>query len=172
MNALQPIKFQIGIIPRAQMRSNSRAVKRKNTNKYIAMTYKNTKQKNSEEQFCQVIEQFAPEVPFTCPVILGVKAFIPIPQSKPAWWKTAADQGFIRPTSTPDFDNYQKQCMDVMTQTSFWHDDSQVVGLTNDSGKFYSIKPHWEIEIIPLWQPESKKEWESNNGKQWILNQF
>lgn len=156
---MNTISFEINIIPRAQMRSNSRAVKKKGSDFSIAMTYKNPEQKIHEIQFCQILEQHAPAVPFSCPVILGVQAFIPVPQSKPDWWKQAALEGHIRPTSTPDFDNYLKQCLDCMSQVSFWNNDSQVVGIENDSGKYYSAKPHWRISVRPLWQPQTKKEW-------------
>lgn len=170
-SGFKPIRFTINLIPKAQMRSRSKAIPMKNKATgapifkngrplYTAMNHKAPEQEQHELMMMEILERHAPETPWDCAIILGIKAYLPIPASKPSWWKDAAVAGFIRPTPKPDWDNLQKMLKDCLTQTSFWRDDSQVVGLTNDSGKYYAERPRWDITIIPLWQPQSKKEWE------------
>lgn len=128
---------------------------------YTASQHKDPEQARHEEQLMQILERHAPAVPLSGALLLGVRAYLPIPESKPEWWKQAANSGYIRPTPKPDFDNFLKNITDCLTQTGFWNDDAQVVGMTAWNGKYYSVKPRWVVEIIPLWSPSTKKEWEA-----------
>ena len=81
------------------------------------------------------------------PVFLGVRAYLPIPSSKPKKWKASALAGEIRPTIKPDLDNLLKHLKDCLTTMRFWEDDRQVVEYLPGTGKYYSDSPRWEIEI-------------------------
>jgi Holliday junction resolvase RusA-like endonuclease len=77
------------------------------------------------------------------PLNVVVMAFMQIPASKPAKWKTKALSGDLRPTSKPDADNLIK-CLDSFNKV-VWVDDSQIVQLVIT--KRYSERPRLEISI-------------------------
>jgi len=156
------IKFTINIIPTAQMRARHFAKKTK-TGKMFSGTYKHPDQDRNEEQLMQILERYRPEKPLAGPVILGVTAYLPIPQSKSDWWKEAAEKQHIFPITKPDLDNLIKNIKDCMTQLCFWNDDSQVIGYDRPV-KFYSINPRWEITLREVWQPRTKKEYMEKIG--------
>lgn len=99
-----------------------------------------------------------PKEPLLGPLSLSIWAFLPIPRSKPDWWKDAARRGVVYPTPKPDMSNLTKQIEDCMTIAGYIGDDSQIVD-TKPGGKRYSDNPRWEIEIIEMWQPASAKEY-------------
>jgi len=82
--------------------------------------------------------------------VLGVRAYMPLPKSKPKKWLAQAQAGLVRPTSKPDLDNLVKQVKDCLTQMGVWEDDKLVVECF--SAKHYSDRPRWEVEV---------REWES-----------
>jgi Holliday junction resolvase RusA-like endonuclease len=84
------------------------------------------------------------------PLVLGVKAFLPVPKSKPKKFRAAALAGSIRPTVKPDLDNLLKNIKDCMTSMNFWNDDRQVVQYLPGTGKYYGLSPRWEIELLPF----------------------
>lgn len=138
------IKFSIPLIPKGQQRA--RHGRRGN----FSVTYKAKEQVHEENVLMTLIAQHRPSSPISGPVMLGCKAFFPIPKSKPEKWKVAARQGCIRHESTPDLDNILKQIKDILTTMRFWEDDKHVVEYLPGTGKYYSDYPRWEIEIRPF----------------------
>jgi len=83
---------------------------------------------------------------FDGPLTVTVTAFMSIPESKPAKWKTAALAGATRPTKKPDLDNFAK-CLDALNKV-VWVDDSQIVNLHVE--KHWSDQPRIEITVDNL----------------------
>lgn len=75
-----------------------------------------------------------------------VRAYLPIPHSKPKSWKTAALNGFVRPTTRPDCDNFAK-VVDGLNGIA-WHDDAQIVSLLVE--KHYSQRPRLELNATEI----------------------
>jgi Holliday junction resolvase RusA-like endonuclease len=141
------MKFIIPIEPKAQMR-----VRFCNTGR----TYKAKGQKLAEESIMAFLSRYQPAEPMDGPLLLGVKAFLPIPRSKPQKFKKAALAGIIRPTVKPDLDNLLKNIKDCMTAMGFWGDDKQVVGYIEGTGKYYSTKPRWEVLLLSFNSEQEK----------------
>lgn len=80
----------------------------------------------------------------TTPVKFYCSSYFPIPKSMSSAEKIAAELGFIRPVSKPDWDNVGKAYCD-MIQDILIYDDSLVI--EGVSKKFYSVKPRIEITI-------------------------
>ena len=139
------MKFTLSIEPKAQMRPRFCRTGR---------TYKHKSQVMAEESILTMLAPHQPPEPFTDPLMLGVKCYLPIPKSKPKKFKAAAQAGEIRPTSKPDLDNLLKNIKDCLTSMRFWTDDKLVVGYLPDTGKLYDdgAGPRWEVEIKPLEQ--------------------
>ncbi len=56
----------------------------------------------------------------------------------------------LRPVTKPDMDNLLKHVKDCLSMQRFWIDDRIVVGYLAGTGKYYSERPRWEIEIARL----------------------
>ncbi len=54
--------------------------------------------------------------------------------------------------------NLLKQIKDCLTDMRFWGDDKQVVGYLPHTGKYYSDRPRWEVEIVPFNPPPLRPE--------------
>ena len=139
------ISLVVPLVPVGQMRA--RHARRGN----FSMTYKDNQQDSRENELRFFLRKYAPGVPWSGPVELCVKAYMPIPASWSKKKKEEALTGKIRPTVKPDFDNIIKHVKDVMNKI-FWDDDKQVVGFLPGSGKYYSTKPRWEI-TVRKWVP-------------------
>ncbi len=153
------IKFTIPLIPKSQMRARH-FVKKTKSGKFFRGTHKAPDQERYELQFMQLLEQHIPEKPLEGALVLGITAFLPIPQSKSYWWKEAAERRIIYPITTPDLDNLIKNLKDCMQKIGFFRNDSQIVGYEKPF-KLYSVNPRWEISLIELLQPRTKKEYEA-----------
>ena len=140
------LKFTITLPPKAQMRSRSRAVST-DDGKTFAMNYKAGKQRKEERKLEALLYEHRPAQPIEGQVWLGVKAYLPIPTSKPKKWKADAAEGLIRPTTKPDLDNLLKQITDCLTGI-MWIDDKQVVGYLPGTGKYYAENARWEVEVV------------------------
>ncbi|WP_051294907.1 RusA family crossover junction endodeoxyribonuclease [Maridesulfovibrio bastinii] len=141
------MKFTVPIEPKAQMRARH-AVRGRH-----AMAYKDKKQEQAEDTLNTFLIQSRPDEPMIGPLMLRVKAYLPIPKSKTKKFKAGALAGKIRPTVKPDMDNLLKMIKDCMTQMRYWEDDKQVVEYLPGTGKYYSDRPRWEIELKP-WVPD------------------
>ena len=141
------IKFTVILEPKAQKRARSRAIT--SNGRSYAMTYKDKDQRLEENKLLTLMLPYRPQVPLQGPLALGVKVFLPIPQSKPKKFQAGALAGAIRPTTKPDLDNLLKHFKDVCTGI-FWQDDRQIVEYLPGTGKYYGEPARWEIEIKPL----------------------
>ncbi|MBW2135753.1 MAG: RusA family crossover junction endodeoxyribonuclease [Deltaproteobacteria bacterium] len=141
------MKFSITIPPKAQIRERVRACKI--GDRFVGRSHKHPKQRLEENRLVALLMEHKPPEPLDGPILLGLKAFMPIPKSKSKKWKEAALAGEIRPTVKPDFDNILKNFKDVCSGI-FWTDDRQVVGYLDGTGKYYGDPPRYEIEIKPL----------------------
>jgi len=143
------MKFTILLPPKAQKRARNRAVT--SGGKTFSMTYKDKGQRQEENKLITLIYEHRPPEPLQGPLALGVRVYLPIPQSKPKKWHEMALTGHIRPTTRPDLDNCIKNLKDVCNGI-FWGDDKQVVEYLPGTGKYYDDGggPRWEIEILTL----------------------
>ena len=139
------MQFTLFISPKAQKRARSRAFRM--GNKVIAQTYKDSTQRQEEEKLITLLYAHKPSVPLQEALRLHIRAFLPIPKSKPKKWLSKALQGNIRPTSKPDCDNLAKQLLDVMNGV-FFVDDRQIVSLVIE--KHYAEVPRWEVELYEV----------------------
>ena len=88
MQVLNTMKFIIPLPPKAQKRARSRAVMQNNG--AFSMTYKDKGQRLEEDKFIALLCQYRPQRPFVGPILLGVRVYLPIPQSKPKKFRIAA----------------------------------------------------------------------------------
>ena len=137
------MKIIIPIVPTAQMRARHGVVNG------FSRTYKDKMQAQRESVLMAQLAKFQPAEPMQGELLLGVKAYLPIPLSKPKKWREAAASGDVRPTTKPDLDNLLKHIKDCLSMMRFWGDDKQVVGYLPGTGKYYSESPRWEVEIEP-----------------------
>ena len=113
-----------------------------------AFMHKGKKQASRENAIMAHVANNLPAARFEGPLLLGVRAYLPLPKSKPKKWLADARAGLIRPTVKPDLDNLIKQIKDCLTQMGVWEDDKNVVEYLPGTGKFYSTEPRWEIEVV------------------------
>jgi Holliday junction resolvase RusA-like endonuclease len=139
--SLQPaIAFTLPYLPRPKHESRSRTIPLKNrkTGKPILdrfgkpmhtnMQYKSPEQKKYEAEVMAIITKHAPAAPFDCPIMLTVKAYMPMPACiYDTWKRDPAEIGYIRPGKKPDLSNMTKGIEDIMTKAGFWRDDGQIV---------------------------------------------
>jgi len=153
----QSRRFTLDIIPTAQMRDKIGVLKSK-MGRVRGMSYKAKEQKQDEFYISGLLAAHRPETPFDCPIVFEMTAYMPIPKSKPDWWKEAARNGVIFPTPKPDLDNILKNIKDCMTKMNYWRDDSLVI--EEHAYELYSDHPRWLIKYTPIFQPSNKKEYE------------
>lgn len=135
------MKITIQLTPKGQRRARHTA------RGGFSRAYKDPRQVAEENALEFALLASRPLEPISGPVLLGVRAYLPIPASRPKKWKAAAVAGEIRPTTTPDLDNLLKHLKDCLTMMRYWVDDRQVVEYLPGTGKYYSDSPRWEIEI-------------------------
>jgi len=143
MKECRRLVFEVVIPPKAQQRARSCARHGR------AFTFKSPSQKQEEDRLIVLLYEHRPAVPLEGPLRLGVKAFLPIPESKSKKWKAMALCQDIRPTGRPDLDNLIKHFKDCATGI-FWKDDKQIVEYSSFTGKYYGSPARWEIEIEEL----------------------
>lgn len=139
---MSSIKIIVPIVPVAQMRARHTA------QGGFVHTYKAPEQAKAEQSLIACLLPNCPPEPLHGQLLLGVRAYLPIPRCKSNRWKEAAAVGDIRPITRPDLDNLLKQVKDCLTLAGFWDDDRQVVEYLPGTGKYYSNTPRWEIEIV------------------------
>ena len=130
------INLTIPMAPKAQKRDRITA------RGGFARSYKDKGQRLEEDKLLTMIMALAPPKPLDGPISLEIKAYLPIPKSKPRIWQAKAASGELRPTTKPDCDNLAKQICDVM-QKVFFQDDKQVVSL--------SVSKHYTVEGPARW---------------------
>lgn len=98
----------------------------------------------------RIIQDKAPEKPFSNPIVLTVCYFMPRPKGHYGTGKNTGklkDNAPVWHTKKPDVDNLAKILFDVMSKV-FFYDDSQICKLT--VLKIYDEKPRTEILIEEL----------------------
>jgi Holliday junction resolvase RusA-like endonuclease len=130
--------FTIPITPKAQKRD------RIGSRGGHGFSYKDKGQKLEEDKILTLMYEHRPPEPLQGPLSLEVKAYLPIPKSKPKKWQAAALSGEIRPTTKPDCSNLIKNLEDIMNGV-FIGDDRQVVSLSVE--KWYGDPARWEINL-------------------------
>ena len=83
-------------------------------------------------------------IKFDGPVMVTVKAYLGIPESKSKKAKAQMQSGAILPTKKPDCDNIAKIVCDALNGLAY-NDDSQITKLI--VSKFYDNKPHVRVLI-------------------------
>ena len=137
------MKFTIRGEPKGMCDPRHRIVTPKDSRrKPFTMTY--DPQGDFKESLRCIIQQKAPEKPFTGPVALGIVAYLKIPKSASQKTRNLMLKWEIRPTKKPDCTNIAKLYEDLLTGIVFL-DDKQVVDLV--VSKFYSDTPRVEIEV-------------------------
>lgn len=147
--ASDPLEFSINIRPVSKTRP------RFSTQGGWARAITTKKVRHFENEFRRLSKKYRPKIPWTGPIHLIVKFYVPFPQKpKNKDW----------PTQRPDLDNYLKAVMDAMspvdqrvsgktirTELGFWDDDSQVCQI--ETWKMYSYldkEPHIRIQLQTL----------------------
>ncbi len=90
--------------------------------------------------------------PIEGPVEIFINVYLDFPQSFSAKKREAAINGFLKPCTKPDIDNYVKSALDGIN-TIVIKDDNQVVSL--HAHKSYRSKPALRIEVKEFYQPKS-----------------
>lgn len=141
------IRIVVPGVPKAWQRAGHRIVTPKGGGKQFVGSF--TQANTRSEQ--GVLRMFAVQAmgrkpPFTGPIDLRIAVYLPIARSWSKRKQADARADRIRPTGTPDFDNFIKQ-IDAFKQI-IWVDDSQVT----DQACWlrYSDNPRIVFEIRPL----------------------
>lgn len=148
----KPIQCVIVLPPEGQRRARSRAFLRTTAaGKQVAIstTHKATAQRTAEEKLLSLLYEYRPPAPEPGPVLVGVRAYLPIPKSFSKKKRALALAGELRPTVKPDLDNLLKHLKDVCKGV-FWQDDKQVIGYLPGTGKYYGEPARWEITVTTL----------------------
>lgn len=142
-NPWSALSFTVVLPPRGQARARHRIVN--SHGKTFTTTYKDAQQQQDEEKLAALLMHHAPVAPLKGPIWLRIKAFMPIPQSKPKKWVADAIAGIVRPETKPDLSNIIKHLEDVMNGV-FFVDDRQIVSL--EAEKAYGDPARWEVSLL------------------------
>lgn len=120
------------------------------TGQTFAATFTDKKTRNYEAMLRHLGSQaMNGREPFDCALQVMVRAYYAIPQSWSQKKQDQAEQGYIRPTVKPDYDNVAKSCDGL--NTIVWRDDAIIVdGFVR---KFYSTTPRLHIQVF-RWKPK------------------
>ena len=100
--------------------------------------------RDNNEVFRAIVDEadFLPMI--TTPASMKLVSYLPIPSAMNRYEKFFAEMGYIRPVSTPDWDNLAKAYCD-MIQKHLLVNDSLI--WKGESVKFYSVKPRIDLQI-------------------------
>ncbi len=90
------------------------------------------------------LEAVGSAAPVEGPVAMGMSVFLPIPASRPKYWKAEAAMEKVPVIKRPDLDNLVKSVLDALNNV-LYKDDSQVFYASQ--AKFYSTIPRVEIVV-------------------------
>ena len=145
------MSFTISIPPTAQRRARACVIRGH------ASVYKSKEQKDNETDLRDELKKYAPETPFKGALRLEVTCGMPIPASKPSWWREAANNMVLYHISKPDVDNLLKNLCDCLESEKFFKNDSQIASV--HVTKIYTTTPCWHVTLRELVNPTSKKEY-------------
>jgi len=143
------IRFEIPGEPRGKGSVRATIIGRNNPR---ARTFTDSETRNymaTVQQHAQTAMKEAGLEPLRGPVELGIRAYRRKGRPGTGVGAQAAEMDAIRPTSTPDSDNYAKAVGDGLNGVCFM-DDAQVVRLVVE--KRFSERPRMEIAVAP-WRP-------------------
>lgn len=107
--------------------------------------YKSSEDRAYEKSICMAYwAKYTGAKPMDGPLVLRIKAYFPIPQSKSKREKALMLEGKIKPTCRPDVDNIVKAVLDALNGVAF-PDDKAVTWLIGE--KIYGEKPGIYVEI-------------------------
>jgi len=109
---------------------------------------------------CFVLEAGVDFVPHDGPVQMCVKAYAPIPSSKPKWFKAAAATELFPCCVKPDTDNLQKSVADAIEHAAYTN-DSRIYRSTFST--YYSSRPRLDVTLW-LEEPLSKANWKEGES--------
>jgi len=133
------ISFFVPAIPKGQARARHAVIHGH------ARTYKASSQKLDEQTLAALMMPFKPPNPLVGPLSVSIRAFMPIPKSKPKKWQIKALEHTTFPTGRPDLDNVAKGVLDVLVSMRFIEDDRQICELY--VSKDYGTTPGYRIAI-------------------------
>ncbi|MDH5401995.1 MAG: RusA family crossover junction endodeoxyribonuclease [Candidatus Heimdallarchaeota archaeon] len=112
----------------------------------------------AEKELAQMIKNHpnCPKEPINNQLRVKVKFFRAIPKNIPKWKFPYIEKGIIRPSTSPDLDNYVKLILDALNKI-VWEDDRLIVEM--HSAKYYTFEsPRIELHIEELNAPEKKSD--------------
>lgn len=109
--------------------------------------YDPAKSRNFKQYVKMAAAQYRPEKLLEGPLHVTVKVYKPMLKKFSKNKLAEAEEGTLRPVTTPDVDNYVKGIKDALNKV-IWNDDSQVVDL--NISKFYSESPRVEVLVEKL----------------------
>lgn len=166
-NPWRDLRFTVPLPPRGKATQRGSVlldkagnpVRSSKTGRVVVLQYKSKEQAGDEEKFSALMLAHRPPSPLSGPILLGIRAYLAVPQSVPEcyrqlapaknkaqWFREQAMSGYIRPLRKPDWSNIQKHVEDVMNGV-FWGDDAQIIGSIEGSGKYYGEHPRYEITV-------------------------
>lgn len=96
-------------------------------------------------------EAMGERAPMECAVKVIVEVHINFPKSASKKKLQAMADGYLRPCTKPDIDNYVKSALDGINSIVV-KDDNQVVDLR--AFKYFSERPHLKVQVWPLLSSE------------------
>lgn len=161
MNGLAVIEFVIDAAPVAKGRP--RTGRHPRTGAPLIFTPAKTRQ--AEQDIVAIANQYAPRAPLEGPLRLELEFVLPIPGSRPAWWRSAASWRGVLPTTKPDLDNLVKGILDALQRSGRWfRDDSQVAELYAE--KVYGSVPLTRVKISQLTEWSSPRRAQQQRERQ------
>lgn len=114
----------------------------------FTQTYDPPKSKKFKGELAELAREQLTEHPFYAgkhvPIEVHLRFYIPMLKSFNKTKRDMALNGYLRPLTRPDIDNYLKGTLDGLNGI-FWEDDGQIVEI--QAGKHYSDNPRIEMEI-------------------------
>ena len=114
----------------------------------FTQTYDPPKSKKFKVELAELAREQLTEHPFYAgkhvPIEVHLRFYIPLLKSFNKTKRDKALNGYLRPPTRPDIDNYIKGTLDGLNGI-FWEDDGQIVEI--QAGKHYSDNPRIEMEI-------------------------
>lgn len=114
----------------------------------FTQTYDPPKSKKFKGELAELAREQLTEHPFYAgkhvPIEVHLRFYIPMLKSFNKTKRDMALNGYLRPLTRPDIDNYLKGTLDGLNAI-FWEDDGQIVEI--QAGKYYSDNPRIEMEI-------------------------
>lgn len=143
------LKFELPGAPIAWGRAGERVIIPKDRNKRPFVHHYVDKQtegcKKALAQMARIAMRSKPII--QGPVQVTIVAWMPIPTSWSGVKRLRAQNGEIRPTTKPDYDNFAKIVGDALNGVVWW-DDSQIVD--GQCVKMYSHNPRMTVEVVEL----------------------